>query len=126
MSQSERDLGQLIRQRDEAEEAMAQAYFLVTGRSPDRSINFDHKQALEEIAAAVKLLKGHVRDAERWRTLRQETDLSSDPGSGISKVVLIRLDASGCAKFLESGAPDIPATLDAILDAELAERGGVT
>jgi len=33
------------------------------------------------------------------------------------------IDAS---KFLESGAPDMPATLDAILDAELAERGGVT
>jgi len=36
------------------------------------------------------------------------------------------IDASGCEKFLESGAPDMPATLDAILDAELAERGGVT
>src|ERR1700739_3065403 len=126
MSQSEQDLEQVTPQRDEAEEALAQAYFLVTGRAADRPNNFGHKEALQEIDAAIKLLKGNVRDALRWRTLRQETDLSSGPGGGVSKILLIRLDASGCEKFLESGAPDVPAMLDAILDAELADRGGIT
>lgn len=51
------DVGQEIIERDEAEEAMSQAYYLVTGRSPEWSNIFGYTEALEEISDAVALLK---------------------------------------------------------------------
>jgi len=43
------EIERLIDQRDSAEEALSQAYFLVIGRSPEWSNLFGHAEALEEI-----------------------------------------------------------------------------
>lgn len=51
---------QLIDERDEAQQALSQAFFLVTGRSPEWSNLFGYKQALEEIDDACTLLRKSV------------------------------------------------------------------
>lgn len=51
---------ELIDQRDAAEEAFSQAYFLVTGRSPEWSNRFGHAEALEEIEDACTLLRKSI------------------------------------------------------------------
>lgn len=56
-AKEERDQLQLIVQRDAAEEALSQAYFLITGRSPEWSNLFGHDEALEEIDAAQQTLR---------------------------------------------------------------------
>lgn len=56
----EADCDQLMTERDEAEEAISQAYFLVTGRSPEWSNLFGHAEALEEIEDALILLRKAV------------------------------------------------------------------
>ena len=59
----ERSESQLIDERDAAEEAIAQAYFIVTGRSPEWSNKFGFSEALEEIGDAVALLKQAAKSA---------------------------------------------------------------
>lgn len=53
--------GRTIDQRDTAEEAVSQAYYLVTGRSPEWSSVFGYSQALEEIEDACASLRLAVR-----------------------------------------------------------------
>lgn len=48
---------ELIDERDGAEEALSQAFYLVTGRSPEWSNLFGHDQAHMEISETVNLLK---------------------------------------------------------------------
>lgn len=50
-----------IDQRDDAEQAISQAYFTIIGYSPEWSNLFGHDDALEEIADAVSLLKQTVK-----------------------------------------------------------------
>lgn len=57
----ERQLLQLIDERDNAEEALSQAFYIVTGRSPEWSNLFHHNEALEEIKDAVSVLKQAAR-----------------------------------------------------------------
>ena len=57
---TERQMLQLIVERDAAEEAMSQAYYIVTGRSPEWSNRFGYAEALEEIGDAVALLKNSI------------------------------------------------------------------
>ena len=59
-ARTERQLHQAVTERDEAEQAMSQAYCLVTGRSPEWSNHFGHKEALEEIENAMLLLKSSL------------------------------------------------------------------
>lgn len=55
---------QVIQERDDAEEALSQAYYLVTGRSPEWSNHFGHKEALEEIDEAQRLLRDAAKRAD--------------------------------------------------------------
>jgi hypothetical protein len=48
---------QTIRQRDDAEETLSQAYLLITGRSPEWSNLFGHDEAIEEIDYAQQALR---------------------------------------------------------------------
>lgn len=48
---------QLIDERDAAEDALGQAYYLATGRSPEWSNKFGHKEALAEIEYVIFCLK---------------------------------------------------------------------
>jgi hypothetical protein len=57
LAQEERAHLQTIDQRDRAEEALSQAYFLITGRSPEWSNLFGYDEALEEIDDAQKTLR---------------------------------------------------------------------
>ncbi len=47
----------VLDQRDRAEEALSQAYYLITGRSPEWSNTFGHDEALEDIKDAQELLR---------------------------------------------------------------------
>jgi len=53
--------GKLIDERDRAEEALSQAYYLVIGRSPEWSNLFGHAEALEEIEEACEVLRKAAR-----------------------------------------------------------------
>jgi hypothetical protein len=63
----ENALESAVDERDAAEQAMSQAYYLVTGRSPEWSNNFGYAQALEEISSAVAVLKNAARGEHRQR-----------------------------------------------------------
>lgn len=62
----------------------------------------------------------YAKDASRWhafiRSTGHEVDMSTGPGS--SKDMHIRIDCTGCEKYLESGAPDYEGTLNAVMDDE--------
>lgn len=62
-----------------------------------------------------------ARDAARWRALvastGNETDMSSGPGK--PKDMIVRINCTGCARWLESGAIDWTATLNAAMDDEI-------
>lgn len=53
----EKSESQLVDERDFAEEVISQAYFLITGRSPEWSNLFGYPQALDEIDDAQRLLR---------------------------------------------------------------------
>jgi hypothetical protein len=57
------DLGEVIDERDEAIEAVSQAYYLIVGRSPEWSNLFGVKQALEDIDDAQSILRETGRTA---------------------------------------------------------------
>ena len=59
----ERNELKLIDERDAAEQALSQAYYLVTGRSPEWSNVWGHAECLEEIGDAVFILKQAVKSA---------------------------------------------------------------
>lgn len=63
LEREERAHEKTIGERDDAEQALSQAYFLVTGRSPEWSNNWGHAECLEEIGDAVALLKAAAKDA---------------------------------------------------------------
>lgn len=52
---------QMMAERDDAEEAMSQAYYIVTGRSPEWSNMFGYKEALEEIEDALSVLRQTIK-----------------------------------------------------------------
>lgn len=60
MADDERTMLQLIDERDAAEDAMNQAFYIVIGRSPEWSNHFGYPEALEEIGDAVALLKKSI------------------------------------------------------------------
>jgi hypothetical protein len=70
----EKALGEVIDQRDAAEEALSQAFYLVTGRSPEWSNLFGHAEALGEIEDACSLLRqatSPTPQAAAWRPDRR-------------------------------------------------------
>jgi len=64
MRKDERDLEKAIEERDAAEEALSQAYFIVTGNSPEWSNLFGHDQALDDIRAACEALRAAARASQ--------------------------------------------------------------
>ena len=64
---------QTIDERDAAEEALSQAYYLITGESPEWSNNFGKEAALEQIDDAQRMLRETVKQAEsRLATLTEK------------------------------------------------------
>lgn len=65
--------------------------------------------------------KAVYQDAERWRAFIRSTghevDMSSGPGK--HKDLHIRINCTGCERYLESGAPDYEGTLNAVMDDEI-------
>lgn len=59
----ERSIGQLIDERDAAEEALSQAYFLIVGHSPEWSNLFGYKEALADIDDAQSILRETAKTA---------------------------------------------------------------
>lgn len=60
----EKAILQLIDEREEAAEAMSQAYYLVIGKSPEWSNVFGYKQALEEIDIAQRMLREAIKSPQ--------------------------------------------------------------
>lgn len=54
----------------ESDQAFAQAYYLVMGKSPPFGRNFNYQHALEDIKATVNLLRQAIRDFERERNAK--------------------------------------------------------
>jgi hypothetical protein len=52
---------QTIDERDRAEEALSQAYYLVVGHSPEWSNLFGHQDALEEIDDAQRCFRSEIK-----------------------------------------------------------------
>lgn len=64
---------QTINERDVAEEAFSQAYYLITGKSPEWSNLFGYDRALEDIDDAQKCLRTTIQKADELAgTLRIE------------------------------------------------------
>lgn len=61
IAKEEHKFEQVIDERDKAEEAISQAYYLVIGQSPQWSNKFGHDQALDEIDNACGLLRGEIK-----------------------------------------------------------------
>lgn len=64
---------QTLTERDEAEEALSQMYFLITGRSPEWSNLFGHQHAIEDVDDAQKCLRAEIKQLEaELESLRAE------------------------------------------------------
>lgn len=64
-SSAEREAEKLIQERDDAEQFGSQLYYIVTGRSPEWSNFFGHKEATEEVQGTVAILKKALREANQ-------------------------------------------------------------
>lgn len=71
---------QTCKERDAAEQALSQAYFLIVGHSPEWSNNFGHQHALEAIDDAQRTMRQTIGglQAENAR-LRPEAEKPSPP-----------------------------------------------
>jgi hypothetical protein len=54
-----------VRKRDDAEQALSQAYYLVTGNSPRWSETFGYDEALEDIRDACVLMRASLKLSNR-------------------------------------------------------------
>ena len=64
MAKDDVALGEVIDERDDAEETLSQAFYLITGRSPEWSNLFGHAEALEEVDDAQTILRESLKQAE--------------------------------------------------------------
>jgi len=64
----ERACLQSVTERDSAEESLSQAYYLVTGRSPEWSNLFGQSHALNEIDEALTILRSEAKACQALRT----------------------------------------------------------
>jgi hypothetical protein len=62
LRREERSHGETINDRDSAEEALSQAYYLITGRSPEWSNNFGRTEAMADIDDAQDALRQAIID----------------------------------------------------------------
>lgn len=70
----ERAASQLLDERDAAEEALSQAYFLITGRSPEWSNLFGYREALDEVDNAQELLRDEISSLRSTALTRDEAE----------------------------------------------------
>lgn len=82
---------QTIDERDRAEEALSQAYYLVVGHSPEWSNLFGHDEAINDIDDAQKCLRAEVA-AQQEEIDRLKADLASTEESLEAQ----RLKYDGC------------------------------
>jgi hypothetical protein len=82
----DRKTSEFVDERDDLAQALSQAYYLVTGRSPEWSNFFGNKEALEDIDASLRLLKSTLKTAEEEHQAEVErlkavcTELLDDKG----------------------------------------------
>lgn len=60
----EREVLELITERDEAEESISQIYYIVTGNSPEWSNNFGYTHAQDDVADVVNVFKQAAKSAQ--------------------------------------------------------------
>lgn len=98
-------LEQAVCERDDAEKALSQAYYLITGRPPEWSNNFGHSHALADIDEAQTLLRNEVkeRDAAR-KALEDARDAIELRGTQLDALLAHcgkeGGECSGCAKII--------------------------
>lgn len=68
----DKEVIRLIDERDSAEEAISQVYYLVVGESPEWSNLFGHTQAIEEIDETFNLLKTAVKQYQAQAAAMRE------------------------------------------------------
>lgn len=78
----EKAMLQLIDER--AEECLSQMYYIVTGNSPQWSNLFGHKEALEDVADAVSVLKQSTKAAPDMLAVLKQIEGEMRAGLGSS------------------------------------------
>lgn len=81
----ERAAEALMDQRDAAEEAFGQAFFLVTGRSPEWSNLWGHSEALDEIDETQELLRGEISRLREYILTPEEAQCLYDLTFGMAQ-----------------------------------------
>ena len=84
----EKDMLQVIDERDAAQEALSQAYYLITGRSPEWSNHFGYAEALEEIDDAQRLLRVSIPKQQAQPSeipVNDESTLAATISTALSK-----------------------------------------
>ena len=56
-----RQISQLVKERDAAEETISEIYFRIMGRSPEWSNLFGHQQAVEEIVETFDVVRACLK-----------------------------------------------------------------
>lgn len=76
LTNDERAHLQTIYERDAADECLSQMYYFITGRSPEWSNKFGHKEALDDVDDAQTTLREALKNATQWR------DIATAPKDG--------------------------------------------
>jgi sugar-specific transcriptional regulator TrmB len=91
IAKMDRDMEQLCEERDNAEESLSQAYYLVVGNSPEWSNTFGQSHALEDIDDAIRGLKETAKAAlatvEKWREQLAIAQRAGDNLRGYAKLL---------------------------------------
>lgn len=100
-----------IGQRDAAEEALSQVFYLITGRSPEWSNVFSFNEAIEEIDATQHLLRQEIASlrqdlAELANAPTPSSPSGEAPASGVRRPSRERGEATRKDAYSEAGAPN--------------------
>ena len=82
-SKTRKLLLEACKERDDAEQALSHAYYLITGKSPEWSNLFGHAEALEEIDTAQYLLRTEIASFKR---LEREQETKPMPHDDLDKM----------------------------------------
>jgi hypothetical protein len=106
--QHEKEMLEVIDQRDKAEESLSQAYYLITGRSPEWSNLFGHDEALEEIDDAQTALR-KTNAALEAQVARLKAPVSDEEVAAVEEelgypLLEINIYAAVCSAIIASRA----------------------
>ena len=100
MKREYNDMLKVIDERDDAEQTLSQAYYLITGRSPEWSNHFGHVEALQDVDDAQRCLRQEIRDLSKLLTDLVYQILINDFKDGIGNRAIMLKAYNDAYKFL--------------------------